>query len=231
MRYAFPLLLGIVGCAILIGLGVWQVQRLAWKEALLAGMEARIVGPAEPLPAAAAALADPQAMRFQPVQVAGRTTGDEVLVLSGQKGIGAGYEVIAAFETDDGRRVLLDRGFVREADEGAARPPVALTVTGNLHWPEESDRFTPPPDAGRNLWFARDVPSMAAALGAEPILIVAREVTGDAQGIATVPVSTAGVPNDHRNYAITWFSLAAVWAGMTALLLWRIRRGDGVKAA
>jgi surfeit locus 1 family protein len=49
-------------------------------------------------------------------------------------------------------------------------------------------------------------------------------VTGDAQGIAPVPVSVEGIPNNHRQYAITWFSLAAVWAGMTLYLLWRIRR-------
>ena len=92
---------------------------------------------------------------------------------------------------------------------------MTLTVNGNLDWPYEADRFTPGPDQGRRLWFARDVPSMAAALGAEPILIVARDVAGDAQGIVPVPVSTSGIPNNHREYAVTWFSLAAVWAGMT----------------
>ncbi len=215
---------GSVGCAVLIGLGVWQVQRLAWKEALLAEIEGRIGAAAETLPSPEAAVADPLAMRFQPVEVTGRTTGEEVFVLTGMKEVGAGYEVIAAFVTDDGRRVLLDRGFVAEGQEKAARPGVNLTVTGNLHWPDEADRFTPAPDQGRRLWFARDVPSMAAALGAEPILIVARDVAGDAQGIVPVPVSTSGIPNNHREYAVTWFSLAAVWAGMTLYLLWRIRR-------
>ncbi len=65
---------------------------------------------------------------------------------------------------------------------------------------------------------------MAAALETEPVLLVAREVAGDAQGIVPVPVTTEGIPNNHREYAITWFSLAAVWAGMTLYLLWRIRR-------
>ncbi len=224
MRYVFPVLLGVAGCAILIGLGVWQVQRLAWKEALLAEIESRIAGPAEPLPLPQAAVADPAAMRFRPVEVTGRTTGLELYVLTGQKDVGGGYEIIAAFVTGDGRHVLLDRGFVAAGNETAARPATDLTVAGNLHWPDEADRFTPPPDQGRRLWFARDVPTMAAALGTEPILIVAKTVTGDAQGIAPVPVSTAGIPNDHLNYAITWFSLAAVWAGMTVYLLWRIRR-------
>jgi surfeit locus 1 family protein len=63
---------------------------------------------------------------------------------------------------------------------------------------------------------------MAAALGTEPVLIVARTDTGD--GITPLPVDTAGIPNNHLNYALTWFCLAAVWLGMTLLLLWRIRR-------
>ncbi len=95
------------------------MQRLAWKEALLAEIEGRIHGAAEPLPAPDIAAADPLAMRFQPVEVTGRTTGEEVFVLTGMKEVGAGYEVIAAFETADGRRVLLDRGFVPEGQEKA----------------------------------------------------------------------------------------------------------------
>jgi surfeit locus 1 family protein len=224
MRYVFPILLGIFGCVILISLGVWQVHRLAWKEALLAEITARIGGVPQPVPDPATAAADPRAMRFQPVRVTGRTTGEELEVLTGQPGLGAGYEIISGFRTEDGRSLLLDRGFVPDGAEKAPRPPVDLTVTGNLHWPEETDRFTPAPDLSRRLWFARDVPSMAEALKTEPILIVARDVQGDAQGIVPVPVSTEGIPNDHLQYAITWFSLTVVWAGMTGYWMWRIRR-------
>ena len=65
-------------------------------------------------------------------------------------------------------------------------------------------------------------PAMAATLKAEPVLVVARSDTGD--GIEPMPVGTEGIPNDHLQYAITWFSLAAVWLGMTVFLLWRIKR-------
>lgn len=74
------------------------------------------------------------------------------------------------------------------------------------------------------LWFARDVPALAGALGTEPVMVVAREVAGEAQGVVPVPVDASAIPNDHRQYAITWFSLAVVWAGMTVFFLWRIRR-------
>jgi surfeit locus 1 family protein len=65
---------------------------------------------------------------------------------------------------------------------------------------------------------------MAAALGTEPLLLVAARVEGDAQGIIPVPITIAAVRNQHLNYAITWFLLALVWSGMTVFLLWRIRQ-------
>lgn len=220
-RILFPLILGVVGVAILVALGVWQLQRLDWKEGVLARIEAQMGAAPGALPAQGQTS---EAGKYQPVAVTGRTVGPELHMLTGMTGVGPGYQVITAFETGDGRRILLDRGFLPEVGKDAPRPPVALTIAGNLHWPEEASSTTPEPDMGRNIWFARDVPAMAAHLGAEPVLVVARGVTGDAQGIIPVPVSTAGIPNDHLGYAITWFSLAVVWAGMTAYLLWRIRQ-------
>ncbi len=221
-RILFPVILGVVGVAILLSLGFWQLRRLEWKTDILAGIEARLA--ADPMDFAAIATPDPETMRYQAVRLAGRTTGEELLVLSGRQGEGAGYRVISAFETDTGRRVMLDRGFIFEVARAAPRPAVALTVTGNLMWPQDGDAFTPPPDAKTGLWFARDVPGMAATLATEPVLVVQRLAEGDAQGVEAGPVTTAGIPNDHFGYALTWFSLAIVWAGMTVFLLWRITR-------
>ena len=221
-RFLFLLIMGAGGVAVLVSLGLWQVRRLHWKEAILAAIEAQIASPPVPLHT----LPAPGRSRdlYRPVTVSGRTTGQEALVLSGRRGEGAGFEVISAFETASGRRILIDRGFVPEAGRDGPRPPVALTITGNLHWPDETDAFTPPPDPAAQLWFARDVPAMAGALGTEPVMVVAREVAGDAQGIQPVPIDASAIPDDHRQYAFTWFSLAAVWAGMTVFFLWRIRR-------
>lgn len=218
-RLIFPILLGLVGCGILISLGVWQLHRLAWKEALLSQIEARIHASPVSLPPNPTAETD----KYLPVTVSGQFTGQELFVLQGMKDTSPGVEVIAVFRTGDDRRILIDRGFLPDDQRGAARPGgVTVSVTGNLHWPQETDSYTPPPDAKTGLWFARDVPAMAAALDAEPVLIVASGPARD--GITPQPVDTSGIPNDHRNYAITWFSLALVWAGMTVYLLWRIRR-------
>ncbi len=217
-RLILPLLFGVVGTAILIALGIWQMQRLAWKEAILSQIEARLGDTPVALPAAP----DPARDRYLPVQVTGHFIGEDIDVLASRKQIGAGYRVIAAFETADGRRILIDRGFLPEDQRSAPRTATQATLTGTLHWPDETDSFTPPPDAATGLWFAREVTAMAEALGTEPVLVVSRDPTGD--GIDPMPVDSIGIANNHLNYAITWFSLAAVWAGMTALLLWRNRR-------
>lgn len=217
-RMIIPLLFGVVGVATLLSLGIWQVQRLQWKQAVLAEIDARIGAAAVDLPSRP----DLDANKFLPVKAEGQLTGEQLDVLVSRKQIGAGYRVIAVLELMDGRRVLLDRGFLVEAARGLPREVTALTVEGNLLWPDEVDGFTPAPDASRGIWFARDLPAMAAALNAEPLLIVARTETGD--GIEPMPVDSSTIPNDHLNYAITWFLLALVWVGMTVLLLWRMRR-------
>lgn len=218
-RYLFPLILGVLGCAILISLGVWQLHRLAWKEAMLADIQRSIEGAPVPLPAAV----DPS-MKYLPVTVSGTTTGQEIDVLSGTRESGGGYQIVSALVTDDGRRILLDRGFVDQDHKRDPRPPVRLDVVGNLHWPQEKGSATPAPNLDQNIWFARDVPAMAKALGTEPVLVVAAEVRGDAQGVEPIPVAIEGIPNNHLSYAVQWFMIATVWAGMTVALIWRIRQ-------
>ena len=219
-RYLAPLIFGLGGFAVLMSLGTWQLRRLEWKEAVLAEIDARIAT----APAALPATPDAEADRYMPVTATGAFTGDTLRVLVSFKDRGAGYRLISAFETGDGRRIMVDEGYVgleENADPGAAAD---VTVTGNLHWPDEVDRWTPAPDRAQNLFYARDVDTMAAALGADPILIVARTVTGTDPCATPMPVNSAGVPNNHLGYAVQWFGLAAVWLGMTAFLLWRIRK-------
>lgn len=214
----WPLLFGLGGVAILVSLGIWQVQRLAWKEGVLAEIEAEIAAPPVALPDAPSE----DAHGYLPVAAQGRIDAAYLRVLVSQRGQGAGYRVISPFETD-GRVVMIDRGIMPTE----AAPPAhegSVTVTGNLHWPDEVDGFTPDADIARNIWYARDVGAMADALGTEPVLIVARALSVPDAPVVPFPVDTAAIPNDHLNYAITWFSLAALWLGMTLFLLWRIRR-------
>lgn len=219
-RMILPLVFGIGGTAVLIGLGLWQLDRLAWKEGILAEIEARIAADPVALPATP----DPEADRYLPVTVTGVFDGEELRVLASSRDTGAAYRMISALDTAEGRRVMIDRGLLQVETPEDPLAGQAATVTGNLHWPDEVDSYTPPPDLDRNIWFARDVPAMAAALGAEPVLIVARSIDGPALATRPLPVDTGHIPNNHLGYAIQWFGMAAVWAGMTLFLLWRIRR-------
>jgi len=220
-RFILPLLFGIVGCAVLATLGTWQLDRLAWKTAMLDEIDVRIA--AEPV--ALPETFDIEADRFLPVVVSGRTLGDELVALTSVPRVGPGFRVVSAFETDTGRRILVDEGFVLSAQRDVERAPVAMSVVGNLHWPREVDGFTPEPDLANGMVFARDVDVMAAALGTETVLVVARDVSGTAPRATPLPVTSEGIPNSHLGYAIQWYGLAMVWAGMTAFFLWRMRRG------
>jgi surfeit locus 1 family protein len=219
-----PLVIGVAGAAILIALGVWQVQRLAWKEGVLADIEARI-GAA---PTAIPTMPDPEADRYLPVVATGWIGPDYVRVLVSQRGIGAGYRIISPFDLGD-RIVLVDRGIMPVAETDVPVLNGAVTVRGNLHWPQEVDGFTPENDLDDNLWFAREVTELAAHFGTEPVLVIARDLSETDAPVTPLPVDTSGIPNDHLNYAITWFSLAVVWLGMTAFLVWRITRRPMVR--
>ena len=174
-------------------------------------------------PAALPASPEPARDRYLPVRLSGTLTGEGVRVLASTRDRGAGYRIVQVLETDSGRRVMVDLGFQPVA---AATPRLAgpLSVTGNLHWPDELDRWTPAPEPDKRLFFARDVPTLSAFLKTEPVLIVARVTDPAFAAIEPLPVSTEAIPNRHLEYVITWFSFAAIWTVMTAVVLWRIRQ-------
>lgn len=218
-RMILPLLFGLIGCTILISLGTWQVKRLAWKQAVLSEIDARIVAPPVDLPD----ILDPEADLYLPVQTTGSFGADRIRVLVSQKKVGAGYRIISPFTTN-GRTIMVDRGVIPIADKMPAPPAGDVKVTGNIHWPNEVDSYTPEPDLTRDIWFARDVDRMAVKLVTDPVLLILRSATPASPEITPLPVSRAGIPNDHLSYAITWFSLATIWFVMTGILLWRIRQ-------
>ena len=222
-RLAFLLIFGVGGATILISLGVWQVQRLAWKEGILAEIDGRIGDAPVSLPA----VPDPDADAYLPVEVSGILRADYLRVLVSRKQVGAGYRIIRPMLHDDGD-ILIDLGFVpvAEADDLRYEEGPPTRIIGNLQWPQETDSYTPAPDLNDNIWFARDVAAMAEALGTRPILVVRRDAPQSGGPVTPMPVDTAAIPNDHLQYAITWFSLAAIWSVMTIYFL---RRGPTAK--
>lgn len=220
-RMIAPLVFGILGVVVLVWLGVWQLHRLSWKEAMLADIAASLAAAPADLPAHPT----PEADQYRRVRAAGVIEPGEVHVFTAAPGGGAAWRIVAPFRLPDGRLILLDRGLVPDTARDAPRPPGPETVEGSLLWPQETDGFTSPPDRAKNIWYARDVPLMAEALGTEPVLLVvsAADPPPGPAGPRPLPV-TVDIPNNHLGYAIQWFGLALVWAVMTGYLLWRIKR-------
>jgi surfeit locus 1 family protein len=122
---------------------------------------------------------------------------------------------------------MVDLGYVPEAMKGdAIRLEGTIEAVGALYWPNETDGFTPPPDHAANIWFARDLEAMAEALGTSPVLVIAEtHAMSSAGGDWPKPLRLGvNMPNDHLNYAITWFSLALIWAVMSVMLVRRERK-------
>ena len=222
----FLIIVGLGGAAILIALGTWQVQRLAWKQGVIADIDARIV--AEPV--ALPDTPDPVRDAYLPVKVNGLIGHQYLRVLVSEKERGAGYRIIAGLRTDNRTKqetLLVDLGFVPVetsfSDWTVGRKHTPDVYVGNLQWPDEIDSFTPEPDLEENIWFARDVPAMANALSTQPILLVVRDTSRENPIATPMPVDTTRIPNNHLQYAITWFSLAFIWLAM-ALYFVRRRR-------
>lgn len=230
-RFPWGLTLAVAVCmAILVGLGVWQLQRLRWKNDLLAHVAALQAAPARPLGPVLAAVARGEDESFTRVRLAcpGLATAAYV-ELYGLRDGQAGTRLISACPTGDARypTLLVDRGFV--ADTISARPPVAeggaaVEVTGVLRAPDPASFATPPNDSAANRWFSRDAAAMAAALGAPtpaPLFLMAETASNpDWPALVPAPLPST-IPNRHLEYAVTWFGLAAALAGVYAAMLFR----------
>lgn len=221
-RIAVPLLIGVVGIAILLSLGIWQVQRLGWKNGVIESIDQRIAGTPTPVPVSPTKSDD----LYAPVILNGQTSGPELHVLVSHKKLGAGYRVVSRFDDVSGRAFVLDLGFVPLDQKDAQRKVLRGLVEGNLNWPDDRNSSTPANDVASNVWFARDIPDMSEILGTEPVLVVLRSAADLPDKVVPLPVDSSGIPNDHLEYAITWFSLALIWLGMTAYWVWRITRQD-----
>lgn len=213
-RIAAPILIGVVAVSILCALGLWQMGRLAWKETLLSEIADRFGAAPVGLPERPEETRD----QFLQVRLDGELGSRELAVLTSRRPYGPGFKIVSSFELSDGRRILVDRGFVPERLKDPATrlaDPAATPATGTLFWPNETDSFTPDPDIDGNVWFARDLGRMAEALGTDPVLVSLRDpLTGEWPKPAPV---AHNVPNNHLSYAITWFALAAVWCVMTVV--------------
>lgn len=219
----------LIGLAILIGLGVWQLQRLKWKEGLLAHVAALQTAPARPLGEVLTGGGglDYVRVRFDCPDLERRP----ILRLNGLRDGVEGYRLITACPVTAGayRSVLVDRGFVSGEGAAAAMQPgrAALPgpVTGILRLGDRPTFVTPVNRVAENLWYSRDVPAMAAKLGVSapaPVFLMI-ETPAPVSGSPTPAPIPAKIPNRHFEYALTWFGLAASLVGVYLAMLLRRR--------
>jgi surfeit locus 1 family protein len=211
----WPTALALLGLAVLLGLGPWQLDRLAWKRDLIALRDAQLAAPAAPLPADAA---DWRSWDFRPVVVHGEFRHDleqlfGVAAIDGQ----VGHHVLTPLVRSDGTAVLVDRGWV-PADrahpaarrEGQVAGPLKVSGIARYRGSDRPSWFTPDNGPDQSLWYWYDLPALEAALGLE-LLPVAMEADASPNpgGLPIGGQTRTELPNNHLQYAITWYGLAA----------------------
>lgn len=218
--------------AILCGLGVWQVERKAWKEGLIATLDARLNAAPQSLPANVHLTQDADEFR----RVALRVTfvpGQNALVFAAPSAFrpdikGIGYWVLSPAHRDGGETVVVDRGFIpaSQKDSIPGAPAGAVDIVGVVRWPESAGMFTPAPDVAHGIWYARDPSAIAAAKGWGPVTPFSIEQESpQLPGAPRVGKVVVNLPNNHLQYVITWFGLAAALLGVYAVwLAGRLRR-------
>lgn len=221
----------LVAIAILVGLGVWQLERRTWKLDLIARVDARLA--AAPVAAPGAELwpsLDRASDEYLRVVATGHFLNDRETPVLAVTVHGSGYWILTPLVTP-GFTVLVNRGFVPpDKRDPATRqsPEGEVTVTGLLRLSEPNGGFLRSNDPAGNRWYSRDVPAIAATRGlaasdpGSPVApyFIDADATPNPGGLPIGGLTVVTFRNAHLSYALTWFGLAA---GL-AFLAWRSRR-------
>jgi surfeit locus 1 family protein len=218
----WPALFTMIGVALLVALGVWQLQRLAWKEALIAAVAERVGrAPSDPPPEADWPRLDRDALEYRHLRLVGTFRHrDEVHVfttLADPKGPagGIGYWVMTPLVLRNGAVIIVNRGFVpsHKADptaRAAGQVEGVVELDGLARWSEDRNLFTPADDPAKGAWYTRDPQAIARALGLARVAPFFVDAEASAPGgLPQGGETRLAFPNNHLQYALTWFGLAA----------------------
>ncbi|MFN4142200.1 SURF1 family protein [Aestuariivirga sp.] len=225
------LLASLIGIAILVGLGFWQVQRLQWKEGLLAQLAANAAAPPVDLATAEGLAAQGRDPEFVRVKFRGSYRHDAWKKMIATYEGGQGWTIITPAVSEDGHAVIVDRGRLPgQRLENFERPEGEVEIEGVIRtYRGGQGYFDPANDAAANLWYWWDVPAMLAASQLPPGLTPFPFV------VQLLPASTAAefprpqepqanLANNHLGYAITWFGLAATLAAVAGFYVYELKR-------
>jgi surfeit locus 1 family protein len=226
--------------AILLSLGTWQVERLQWKEKLLADIAERRVAPPVTLGEIEAMAARGEDIEYRPVTVTGVFANNRERHFFATWRGQTGYYVYTPLQLPDGRFLFVNRGFVPyEAKEPEKRKQGQLTgeqtVTGlaRARLAEKPSAIVPENDLAKNIFYWKDLDAMAASTGITADRLVPFFIdAGDApnpKGLPIGAVTQFDLPNNHLQYALTWYGLAAALVGVMLYARFR-RKGDRPEA-
>ena len=213
--------LSLAAIVLLIALGVWQIERRAWKLALIDRVEQRVHAPAQPIPSPASWPAVRAANdEYRHVSVTGRFLHDRETLVQAVTEEGPGYWVLTPLERADGTLVLINRGFVPSERRDAStrrdgNPDGQIEITGVLRMTEPKGGFLRNNVPQHNRWYSRDVAAIAAARGLHDVAPFFVDADAGSQS-GSGPIGGLTVvrfPNNHLIYALTWFALAFMLAG------------------
>jgi surfeit locus 1 family protein len=236
-----PSLAAAAAFAVLLSLGLWQLDRKAWKEGLIATIEERLSAPpiALPAPSTWPRLTATEDEFLRVAMTAEFLNDQEALVYTSGSSLregtgGPGYWVFTPARLAGGALVMVNRGFVPNGKQDPATRPdgeVAgpLNMVGVLRWPEPPGLFTPAGDPTHNIWFSRDSAAIAAAKGVSVApFYLELESPDPPGGLPRTGRLHPTLPNNHFGYALTWLGLACVLVGVYGTWLfgsWRKRHG------
>lgn len=223
--------------ALFVGLGIWQVERLQWKEALIAEVADRPKLPPVPIPPVADwGSVDPEALDYRQLQATGTFAPNETIriftALSEPHGQyrGPGYWQVTPLHLAGGGTLFVNRGFVPQ-DKPATRvspPPTGkVTVTGIGRHSEETNWLTPGPDTRNRVDWVRTIDRLAAFAGAGegPFFPMSIDLPAGPPGALPQAGETAvEFPNSHLGYAMTWFGFAIITPVLLVAWMRRPRR-------
>jgi surfeit locus 1 family protein len=242
----WPSVMTILGFAVLVGLGTWQLQRKTWKEDLIAAVEARVGAPPRPLDTVDLADPGPVGAEYTRVTATGRFVhGEERYFYMPGRG-GPGWLVITPLVRDDGSAVLVNRGWVPDRLRDPSTRPAGqttgpVTVVGLLRRPDpEPGWFAAQNDPARRLWYWRDIEGMwrcrpgtdatpdcrtlTTATRRLPLMIDAAAEPANPGGWPRGGTTRLDIPNRHLEYVLTWYGLAAtLLAVFAAFAVTRLR--------
>ena len=218
-------LLAAAAFAVLIALGTWQVERLAWKETLLSTIAERMAAAPVPLDEVVAAKAAGAEIEYRRVSVEGRFLHDREQFFFATHAGRSGFYVYTPLQRADGSLVFVNRGFVdmdlkdpARRQAGQVEGEVRVVGLARERLAEKPSSLVPDNDPAQNIFYWKDIEAMAANARIDRTKLVDVFVDADATpnpgGYPVGAVTIIDLPNNHLQYAVTWYGLALALAGV-----------------